>query len=204
MMTEAAMTDPIQNADEDTVNNQAEPQPAVTEAPQPDAEAGKLAALEAEVASWKDKALRALAEVENIRRRSERDREETAKFAIRKFAADLLPVADNLRRAVESVPPGATEQDQNLKNLVDGVEATERELVTSFDRAGIKPIQAQDKQFDPNLHEAMVEIPGTDKPAGSVVQVFQGGWTLNDRLLRPARVGVAKSEPKERIVDTQA
>lgn len=203
------MTDPILNPDEGTVNTQPEQQaqpaanPAAADAA-PEADAGKIAALEAEVASWKDKALRALAEVENVRRRGERDREETAKFAIRKFAADLLPVADNLRRAVESVPPDAIEQDANLKNLLHGVEATERELVTGFDRAGIKLIDAQDKTFDPNLHEAMVEIPGTGKDPGSVVQVFQSGWTLNDRLLRPARVGVAKGEPKERIVDTQA
>jgi molecular chaperone GrpE len=166
--------------------------------------AGRVAAAEAEAAALKDKLLRALAETENVRRRGEREREDTAKFAIRKFAGDLLNVSDNLRRALEAVP---AEQiaDPNLKNLLGGIEATERELFAAFDRAGIKPVKAQGAPFDPNLHEAIVELVADDVPAGTVVQVFQNGWTLNDRLLRPARVGVAKAQAeRERIVDTKA
>ncbi len=111
--------------------------------------AGRVAAAEAEAAALKDKLLRALAETENVRRRGEREREDTAKFAIRKFAGDLLNVSDNLRRALEAVP---AEQiaDPNLKNLLGGIEATERELIAAFDRAGIKPVKAQGAAFDPN------------------------------------------------------
>jgi molecular chaperone GrpE len=166
--------------------------------------AARLAAAEAESASLRDKLLRALAETENVRRRGEREREDTAKFAIRKFAGDLLNVSDNLRRALEAVPAEQT-ADPNLKNLLGGIEATERELFAAFDRAGIKPVKAQGATFDPNLHEAIVELVADDVPPGTVVQVFQNGWTLNDRLLRPARVGVAKAQTeRERIVDTKA
>jgi molecular chaperone GrpE len=164
----------------------------------------RLASAEAEVASLKDKLLRALAETENVRRRSEREREDTAKFAIRKFAGDLLNVADNLRRALDSVPADQA-AEPGMKSLLGGIEATERELFAAFDRAGIKPVAAAGVPFDPNLHEALVEVPAPDAAPGTVVQVFQSGWTLNDRLLRPARVGVAKAAtPAERIVDTKA
>ncbi|GIL40660.1 nucleotide exchange factor GrpE [Roseiterribacter gracilis] len=166
--------------------------------------AARVAAAEAEAASLKDKLLRALAETENVRRRSEREREDTAKFAVRKFAGDLLNVADNLRRALEAAPAGQV-ADAGMKNLLGGIEATERELFAAFDRAGIKPVAAQGAVFDPNVHEAMVELVADDVPPGTVVQVFQNGWTISDRLLRPARVGVAKAATeRERIVDTKA
>lgn len=166
--------------------------------------AARLAASEAEVAALKDKLLRALAETENVRRRGEREREDTAKFAVRKFAGDLLNVADNLRRALEAVPADQA-QDGSMKNLLGGIEATERELFAAFDRTGIKPVAALNAPFDPNLHEAIAEAPAADVAPGTVVQVYQAGWTLNDRLLRPARVVVAKAAaPAERIVDTKA
>jgi molecular chaperone GrpE len=156
----------------------------------------QLAAARAEAAELKDQLLRALAETENVRRRAQRDREDAQKFAVTGFARDLLPVADNLRRALEAVAPEAIATDEALKNLVTGVEMTERQLIAGFEKHGLKRIDAMGQRFDSNLHQAMFEVPGTDQPAGTVVQVLQAGYTLNDRLLRPAMVGVAKGEPK--------
>ncbi|MGK9170842.1 nucleotide exchange factor GrpE [Inquilinus limosus] len=154
----------------------------------------RVAALEAENAKLKDQALRALADAENIRRRSEREREDTAKYAISGFAKSLLDAADNLRRAIDAVPGEAVETDAALKTLVDGVAATERQLLAAFERNGLTRIEPVDEIFDPNFHQAMFELPGTGKPAGTVVQVVQPGYVLQGRLLRPALVGVAKGE----------
>lgn len=154
----------------------------------------RIAGLEADNAKLKDQALRALAETENIRRRSEREREDTAKYAISGFAKSLLDAADNLNRAIAAVPAGAVEADAALKTLVDGVAATERQLLAAFERHGVTRIEPVGEVFDPNFHQAMFELPGTGKPAGTVVQVMQPGYVLQGRLLRPAMVGVAKAE----------
>jgi len=154
----------------------------------------RIAALEAETAKLKDQALRALAETENIRRRSEREREDTAKFAISSFAKSLLDAADNMRRAIDAVPAEAVEQDQALATLMDGVAATERQLLAAFERNGITRIEPVGEVFDPNFHQAMFELPGSGKPAGTIIQVIQPGYVLQGRLLRPAMVGVAKGE----------
>jgi molecular chaperone GrpE len=154
----------------------------------------RIAALEAENGKLKDQALRALAETENIRRRSEREREDTAKYAISGFAKSLLDAADNLRRAIDAVPAGAVEADPALKTLVDGVAATERQLLAAFERHGVTRIEPVGETFDPNFHQAMFELPGTGKPAGTIVQVVQPGYVLQGRLLRPAMVGVARGE----------
>ncbi|MGO4124684.1 nucleotide exchange factor GrpE [Inquilinus sp. YAF38] len=154
----------------------------------------RIAELEAEAAKLKDQALRALAETENIRRRSEREREDTAKYAISGFAKSLLDAADNLRRAIDAVPAGAVEDDAALKTLVDGVAATERQLLAAFERHGVTRIEPVGETFDPNFHQAMFELPGTGKPAGTIVQVMQPGYVLQGRLLRPAMVGVARGE----------
>lgn len=154
----------------------------------------RIAELEAETAKLKDQALRALAETENIRRRSEREREDTAKYAISGFAKSLLDAADNLRRAIDAVPAGAVEADAALKTLVDGVAATERQLLAAFERHGVTRIEPVGEAFDPNFHQAMFELPGTGKPAGTIVQVMQPGYVLQGRLLRPAMVGVARAE----------
>ncbi|WP_119677329.1 nucleotide exchange factor GrpE [Indioceanicola profundi] len=163
----------------------------------------RVAELEGEVAKLKDQLLRALAEQENIRRRTEREREDTAKYAISKFAKDLLGVADNLRRAVESVPEEQRQSNDAVNSLLTGVEATERQLTAAFERAGIAKMDALDKPADPNFHQIMMEIEGTGKPAGTVVQVLQPGYTIAGRLLREAIVGVSKGgdQPK---VDTSA
>ena len=154
----------------------------------------RIAELEAETGKLKDQALRALAETENIRRRSEREREDTAKYAISGFAKSLLDAADNLRRAIDAVPAGAVEADGALKTLVDGVAATERQLLAAFERHGVTRIEPVGETFDPNFHQAMFELPGTGKPAGTIVQVIQPGYVLQGRLLRPAMVGVARGE----------
>lgn len=154
-----------------------------------------LAAAQAEVAKLKDHLLRALAETENLRRRSQREREDAVKYAATRFARDVLPVADNLGRALAAIPAGAADADPALKALQEGVAATERQLLAAFERHGIKRIDPMGERFDSNLHQAMFEVPGSGKPAGTVVQVLQPGYLLNDRLLRPAMVGVAKAEP---------
>ena len=159
--------------------------------------------LREEAATMKDQLLRALAEVENTRRRADRDRQDIAKYAITDFARDLLSPADNLRRALDAVPADAIGQDAVLTNLNEGVEATERELLSAFEKVGIKKIESLDQKFDPNFHQAMFEVPDSGKPAGTIVQVVQDGYVIHDRLLRPALVGVAKAEPAQKV-DTTA
>lgn len=150
-------------------------------------------ALEAEIADLKDKLLRAVAEAENVRRRAERERQDTAKYAAAKFARDMLEVSDNLRRALASLKPEERETaPASVQSLIEGVEVTERQLLSIFERHGIKEVTPRPgEKFDANLHEAMFEVPGTEHPAGSVVHVMEAGYTIGDRLLRAARVGVA-------------
>ena len=155
--------------------------------------AERLNKSEAELADTKDKLLRALAETENQRRRAQREREDASKYAAANFAKDMLDVADNFRRALASIDPAAL-QDEQAKALIEGVAATERALLAAFERHGIKRIEPEiGERFDPNLHEAMFEVPGPGKPGGSIVQVVQAGYRMHDRLLRPAMVGVAKA-----------
>lgn len=160
---------------------------------------------DAEIADLKDKLLRAVAETENVRRRSAREKEEAHKFAVSNFAKDLCDVADNLQRAVEAVPADKAE-DAIVKTLVEGVEMTERTMLSAFERHGIRRIDPQGEKFDPNLHEAMTEIEDPSAEPGTVIQVFQTGYVINDRLLRPARVVVAKGGEKQHgaKVDTVA
>jgi molecular chaperone GrpE len=156
--------------------------------------ADPMAQLEADVAEFRDKHLRALAEIENVRRRGEKEKADALKYAATNFAKDILGVADNLRRAIEAVPEDAAESDGAIKTLIEGVEMTERELLSIFERHGIKRIEADGAKFDHNLHHAMMEVPDSGQPAGTVVQVLQSGYTIHDRLLRPAMVGVAKGD----------
>jgi molecular chaperone GrpE len=151
----------------------------------------RLTAAEAEAADFKDKALRAMAEVENIRRRAQREREDAVKYAASNVARDLLSTADNLRRALSSVNE-AQITDEPTKNLLAGVAATERELLAAFEKNGIKRLDPKGERFDHNFHQAIFEVENTGKPAGMIVEVLQPGYLLYDRLLRPAMVGVAK------------
>ena len=145
--------------------------------------------LQAELAEAKDRALRAVAEVENYRRRADKEREDTAKYAVTGFAREMLTVADNLRRALESQP---AELPDSLKAFVSGVELTERELLAIFERNGIAKLAPEGQPFNHDLHQAIFEVEDASKPAGTVVQVLQSGYTLKDRLLRPAMVGLSK------------
>ncbi len=156
--------------------------------------ADRISKLEEDLAKTKEHMLRSIAEAENTRKRAVKDREDAYKFAVSKFARDLLGVADNLRRALDAIPPELTEQHPQIKNLADGIEATERELLQAFDKNGIKKTDPLDEMFNPNFHEVMFETPVPNKKAGTVIQVLESGYTLNDRILRPARVGVAKND----------
>jgi len=151
----------------------------------------RIAALEAELAEAQDKMLRALAETENTRRRAQRERVDAEKYGISRFAEGLLSVADNLRRALDSLPESEAKDDRT-KGLLAGVAATERELLSAFERHGLKRIDAKGEKFDHNFHQAVFEMENTGQPAGTVVEVLQPGYMLHDRLLRPAMVGVAK------------
>jgi molecular chaperone GrpE len=154
----------------------------------------RVAALEAELAEQKDHLLRALAETENVRRRAQREREDASKYAVTGFAKELLSVADNLRRALDSLPESEA-TDARTRGLLAGVEATERELLSVFERHGIRRIDPDGERFDHNLHQAIFEAERSDKPGGTVVEVLQPGYVLHDRLLRPAMVGIAKEKP---------
>lgn len=158
----------------------------------------------AEIAALKDQALRAAAEVENVRRRLEREKQDTSKFAIANFAKAVLPVADNLERALASAPEEARAANDSLNNLCIGLEMTQNELKTALERNGIKLVEAIGKKLDPNLHQAMFEVEDASVPAGTVVQVIQPGYIIHERLLRPAMVGVAKGGPKENTKEAPA
>ncbi len=174
----------------------------------------RIAALEEALATTKDHMLRAVAEAENGRKRALKEREDASKYAVSKFSRDLLSVADNLRRALDATPAELIEQQPQFKSLINGIEATERELLRSFDKNGIKKTEPMGERFDPNFHEVMFEAPMPDKPAGTIIQIIESGYTLNGRLLRPARVGISKNEgapptetpPSEpgHTIDTQA
>jgi molecular chaperone GrpE len=155
----------------------------------------RLTTLEADLAEHKDRLLRALAETENVRRRAQREREDASKYAVAGFAKDLLSAADNLRRALDSLPE-AEAKDERTRGLLAGVAATERELLGVFERHGIKRIDPKGERFDHNLHQAIFEAEQADQPSGTVVEVLQPGYVLHERLLRPAMVGVAKAGAK--------
>ena len=159
--------------------------------------ANAMEKLIAENAELKDRALRLAAEMENLRMRTARDVRDAKAYAISGFARDTLAVADNLRRALDSLPPEAREShDKGLLNLIEGVEITERSLIASLERHGVRKLEPEGQKFDPNFHQAMFEVPNPDVPNNTVVQVVQAGYVIGDRVLRPAMVGVAKGGPK--------
>lgn len=187
---------------ESTDPQQAAPQTEAAAAAPP--QDGRVVELEAQVAELKDQLLRAMAETENTRRRAQRDREDASKYAVSSFAKELVVVADNLRRALEAAPVESRENDDVVKNLVVGVEATERQLLSAFDRSGIVRLDPMGAVFDPNFHQVMFEIENTGQAAGTVIQVLQPGYTIHGRLLREAMVGVAKGDAVPGHVDTKA
>jgi molecular chaperone GrpE len=148
-------------------------------------------------AEYKDKLLRVLAEMENLRRRTAREIADTRAYGISAFARDILAVADNMDRALQALDVELREKaDAGIKALLDGVELTERELHKALEKHGVKKFEPVGEKFDPNLHQAMFEIPDPTLPAGTVAQVVQPGYMIGERMLRPALVGIAKGGPK--------
>jgi molecular chaperone GrpE len=163
----------------------------------PEGEPDRVAALEAEVADLKDRLLRTLAEMENVRRRSEREMADTRQYAVANFARDMLTVSDNLRRAIDALPAEArTDTDPALAALIEGVEVTERGLAQTLQKFGVRAIDATGEKFDPSHHQAMFEVESSDVPAGTVAEVVQTGYLIGERVLRPALVGIAKGGTK--------
>jgi molecular chaperone GrpE len=170
------------------------------------AEFAVLAALQEEVASLKDQRLRALAEVENIRRRADKEKSEAGLYAVTKFARDMVGIADNFARALAAVPAEArSAADPQVQAVLDGVEATDRQLIQTLERYGVKQVDTSDGKFDPNLHQAIAEVPAAGKAPGAIVDVVQSGFMIGERLLRPAMVTVAKKDVPAQTgnVDTQ-
>ncbi|RJT40305.1 nucleotide exchange factor GrpE [Mesorhizobium waimense] len=146
----------------------------------------------------KDRALRVAAEMENLRRRTARDVHDARTYAVANFARDMLSVSDNLRRALDAVPDEAKAAgDAGFKALIEGVDLTERAMLSALERHGVKKLAPEGEKFDPNFHQAMFEVPNPEVPAGTVVQVVQPGYSIGERVLRPAMVGVAKGGPKQ-------
>jgi molecular chaperone GrpE len=168
------------------------------------AEFAVLEALRAEIDVLKDQRLRALAEVENVRRRADKERVEASQYAVTKFARDMLGIADNFARALAAVPAEIRDAaDPQVKAVLDGIEATDRQLIQTLERYGVKAVDTSDGKFDPNLHQAIAEVPASGKPPGSIVDVMQTGFMIGERLLRPAMVTVAKKEVPANGVNTQ-
>lgn len=188
---------------------------AATEAPETGVPAGEkteaeilavIDALNTENAALKDKMLRTMADMENLRRRTEKEIADARLYAVTNFARDMLNVADNTRRGLESVPEAdRASAEGSFRALIEGVELTERDLLNTLERHGIKKLNPEGERFDPNRHEALFEIENADVPSGTVLQVMQSGFVIGDRVLRPARVGVSKGGPKPQAnVDQQA
>lgn len=175
-------------------NQSAEAQAVTGEGSESDYEA--VLRLVKENEELKDRALRLAAEMENLRRRTARDVQDAKSYAIANFARDMLTVSDNLRRALDATPAEAKEAGEaGFKSLIEGVEITERSMLSTLERHGVRKINPEGEKFDPNFHEAMFEVPNPDVPANTVVQVVQTGFSIGDRVLRPAMVGVAKGGP---------
>ena len=165
-----------------------------------DAKEDPMVALAREAADYRDKLLRSLAEMENLRKRTERQVADARDYGIAAFARDILAVADNMERALVALDAELREKvDAGTKALLDGVELTERELLKVLEKHGVKKFEPLDEKFDPNLHQAMFELPDASRPAGTVARVIQPGYMIGERILRPALVAVAKGGPKASI-----
>ncbi|MDR6756948.1 molecular chaperone GrpE [Mycoplana sp. BE70] len=194
------MTDDTSKHGPEAANDEAETaavSPENNEAGAQAAEADPAALLQAENTELRDKYLRLAAEMDNLRRRTERDVKDAKSYAIAGFARDMLGVSDNLRRGLEAVPAEALEAGEaGLKALIEGVEMIERSMLAALERHGVRKLEPMGEKFDPHFHQAMFEVPNTEVPNGTVVQVIQDGYTIGERVLRPAMVGVSKGGPK--------
>lgn len=168
---------------------------AAVEAETP-AEPDPLDVLRAENADLRDKYLRLAAEMDNLRRRTERDVKDAKSYSVAGFARDMLAVSDNLRRALDAIPADALANDDSVKTLAEGVEMTERSMLSALERHGVRKLEPLGEKFDPNFHQAMFEVPNAEVANNTVVQVVQDGYVIGERVLRPAMVGVAKGGPK--------
>ena len=186
---------------DNTPHGQAEPAPAAAAEPDPFSVLEKLQAdnkaLAEDAASMKDRLLRTLAEMENLRRRTEKEVADAKNYGVASFARDMLTFGDNLHRALAAVPSAALEEaDGTLKSFVQGVELTEKDFQSRLARHGVKKIEPHGLKFDPNHHEALFEAPDESLPHGTVTQVVEHGYTIGERVLRPAKVGVSRGGPK--------
>lgn len=162
-----------------------------------------LELLKAENAELRDRYLRLAAEMDNLRRRTEREVKDAKSYSVAGFARDMLAVSDNLRRALDSIPAEVKETaDAGLTTLIEGVDMTERSMLSALERHGVRKLEPVGQKFDPNFHQAMFEVPNTEVPNNTVVQVVQAGFSIGERVLRPAMVGVAKGGPK--LVEAEA
>ncbi|HBF31036.1 nucleotide exchange factor GrpE [Rhizobium sp.] len=185
--TEAPLHDAVQEADNDAQDLDV------------------LASLQAENTELRDRFLRLAADMDNLRRRTERDVKDAKSYAVTAFARDMLAVSDNLRRAIDAVPAEArAAAEAGLAALIEGVEMTERAMLSTLERHGVKKIEPEGQKFDPNFHQAMFEVPNPSVPNNTVTQVVQAGYTIGDRVLRPAMVGVAKGGPKVEATENTA
>ena len=192
------MTDP-NRPNNDPVNPAQPGEPAVSKPyiMPDDPEEGSAEALAKEVAESRDKMLRTLAEMENLRKRTAREVADARTYGISGFARDILDIADNLQRALDAVPAETRESaDPILKALIEGVELTERSLLNALEKNGVKKFDPSGEKFDPNFQQAMYEVPDASVPPGTVVQVVQAGYMIGDRVLRPALVAVSKGGAK--------
>jgi molecular chaperone GrpE len=192
------MTDPERQKDDPASPAQG-PEPVVSKpyVMPDDPEQGSAEALAQESAELRDKMLRTLAEMENLRKRTSREVADARTYAISGFARDILEIADNLQRALDAVPAEAkASADPGLKALIEGVELTERSLLNTLEKNGVKKFDPSGEKFDPNFQQAMYEVPDPSVPAGTVVQVVQAGYMIGERVLRPALVAVSKGGAK--------
>ena len=157
-----------------------------------------IAELRRELSDIKDKNLRLLADMENLRRRTEDEKTSSARYAITRFATDIVTMGDNFQRATGAVPAGAADADPALKSLLEGVQLTEKEYLSVLERHGVKRIVSKGELFSPHLHQPMMQVPNADVPAGTILQVFQEGYTIGDRLLRAAVVTMAEGRAEAR------
>lgn len=155
-----------------------------------------IANLRTENTELKDRLLRALAEIENVRRRAEREIDDTRQYAIAKFAGDMLSVADNMQRAIASVPTVVRASDPAVKTLIGGIELTEKEMLRLLEKHGVRKLDPKGKRFDPNFHQAMFEVPDPSMPSGTVAHVVEDGYSIGSRVLRAAKVAIAPGGTK--------
>ncbi|MEK1890137.1 MAG: nucleotide exchange factor GrpE [Phyllobacterium sp.] len=196
--------DALKRAADDFLKSRKAEEYALAQEEQEQAGNAELDALRAENGDLKDQLLRLAADMENLRKRTARDVHDARSYSVANFARDMLAVSDNLKRAIEAIPADALASDAaGLKGLVEGVEMTERSMLTAMERHGVKKIEPQGQKFDPNFHQAMYEIPNAEVPHNTVLQVAQAGFVIGDRVLRPALVGVSKGGPKQAAGESQ-